>query len=280
MESKAIAKSESKELIMAQNLNEKVFNVLKQDSLQLFEKAFVVSTAIGELKKMLVPEFMKPIMQLQGNRLGFKTDKDAAGGYSEEIVKNCIIEATLSGVQVAGNQFNIIQGNTYITKEGYSYLLKNVQGLHYEITFELPRINAAKDGAAVMSNIKWSIDGKDFDRKIEFPIKANQYMGADGVIGKARRKASAWLYNTISGTETGDGDVTDIDHVVIETPKANSKSTAPADSKESERLLMMIEKADSLSALETLKPHIKEAETEAFNKRKIEIGKKLSTSML
>ncbi|MFK5282891.1 hypothetical protein ACI3PL_25325, partial [Lacticaseibacillus paracasei] len=80
-------------------------------------------------------------MALQGNRLGFKTDKDKSGGYPESVVKNCLIEAVLLGIQPTGNQFNIIAGNMYPTKEGCGYLLNNFKGLSYNLVCSLPRIN-------------------------------------------------------------------------------------------------------------------------------------------
>lgn len=255
---------------MAVVLNEKVNNVLAQNSKQLFEKAFVVSSAIVDLKQALSPAIMKPIMALQGNKLGFKTDKDQAGGYPEEVVKNCIIEATLSGLQVVGNQFNIIGGNMYGTKEGFGFLLKNVPGLHYEIIFELPRINQAKDGAAVVANLTWAIEGKPFKRKLDLAIKMNSYMGADAVIGKATRKARKWLYDTLTGTDIGEGDIQDVPHTIVEEKKTAEETK---EAKVDERVLAMIESANSLQALEELKPHLKPEHAEAVAKRKIAIGK-------
>ena len=72
-------------------LQDSVSSVVLAEQLQGFEKAYLVASAAGELKKLLNDEYMKPIMALQGNRLGFKTDKDKTGGYSLEIVKNCLI---------------------------------------------------------------------------------------------------------------------------------------------------------------------------------------------
>ena len=192
---------------VAQLLNQNVMNVLTSTTIIGFEKAFLVSESIGKLKDMLTSEYMLPIMKLQGNRLGFKTDKDDKGGYPVEVVKNCLIEAVLMGVQPTGNQFNIIAGNCYITKEGFGYLLKEMTGLTYEISFELPRINADKTGAAVNANIVWTYKGVKNERKIDLAVKMNSFMGADAVIGKATRKARAWLFTTISGVELGDGDI-------------------------------------------------------------------------
>jgi hypothetical protein len=192
---------------VAKLLNQSVSQVLSSEQLQGFEKAYLIARAAEELKATLTPEYMKPIMALQGNRLGFKTDQDTKGGYPQKTVKNCLIEAVLTGVQPFGNQFNIISGNCYITKEGFGYLLSHYKGLSYEIIPQLPRINAQKDGAAIVMKVKWSLDGKSFERDLDIPVKMNNYMGTDAVIGKATRKARAWLYSTITGSEIGDGDV-------------------------------------------------------------------------
>lgn len=193
-----------------EKLDKQVLSVIGNNTIQGFEKAYLVAHATGELKSLLTKEYMQPIMNLQGNRLGFKTDKDKNGGYSIEIVKDCLIEAVLMGVQPVGNQFNIIAGNTYITKEGFGYLLSRTEGLWYEIIPELPRVN--NTSAAIVMNVSWSINnGEKKTRKIEIPIKVNSMMGTDAIIGKATRKARAWLYNTITGCEVSDGDISDLD---------------------------------------------------------------------
>jgi hypothetical protein len=192
---------------VATRLNQSVFTVIGQDKIMGFEKAYLVSNAIAELKQLLTPEYMKPIMNLQGNKLGFKTDKDTSGGYPEAVVKNCLIEAVLFGLQPTGNQFNIIAGNMYATKEGCGYLLSKIPGLSYDIIPELPRI---KEGSgAVVMNIEWTYGGKSNSKKIDIPIRVNNFMGTDAVIGKATRKARKWLYDTITGTEIPEGDITD-----------------------------------------------------------------------
>lgn len=207
-----------------QKLNDTVISVIKADGMQGFEKAFLIAEAAGKLKAALTPEYMKPIMELQGNRLGFKTDMDSEGGYKEPVVRNCLIEAVLTGVQPFGNQFNIIAGNCYITKEGFGYLLSKFPGLTYEIIPALPRISMSneKQSAAVVMKITWTLNGETKTREIDFAIRMNKFMGTDAVIGKATRKARAWLFWTISGIEVGDGDVTDVDAKVMD-----SKLTPP-----------------------------------------------------
>jgi len=244
---------------VAKVLNQKVSNVLTQGStLEQFEKAFMISTAIVELQQMLSPEIMKPIMALQNNKLGFKTDK--AEGYPEDVVKRAVIEATLSGLQTVGNQFNIISGSMYATKEGLGYLLKNIAGLHYEIIPSLPRINADKTGAAIVMRIKWSLNGSSFERDLEIPVKMNSFMGTDAVIGKATRKARKWLYDTITGSEIGEGDVTDTDFIQMPT----TQQALPVVNKVEERILTLINNAQTVEELESYKMHVKPEHQEAF----------------
>lgn len=230
---------------LAQKLDENVLSVIGSETIQGFEKAFMVSSAIGKLKTLITADYMRPIMDLQGNRLGFKTDKDKEGGYPIEVVKNCLIEAVLLGVQPTGNQFNIIATNTYITKEGYQHLLKRIPGLIYDITFELPRMNADKSSAAIVAKIHWEYNGETKDKSMDLPIKVNAYMGTDAVIGKATRKARKWLHEKITGVETSDGDITDHDAKVVES------NVIEIISKEDLQLLLDM-KRDSLDAKEIM----------------------------
>lgn len=197
-------------MLVSENLNTAVANVMGAENANAFQKAYLIADAIGKLQTILTPEYMKPFMVLQGNKLGFKTDKDNASGYPEAVVKNCLIEAVLFGLQPAGNQFNIIAGQMYATKEGIGYLLSKMKGLSYKIIPELPRI---KDGSgAVVMNIEYTINNKTVIEKLDIAIKVNQYMGADAVIGKATRKARKWIYDTITGSEIPEGDVMDIEY--------------------------------------------------------------------
>ena len=197
-------------------LNESIALGSEANKMQGFEKAFKLATASEQLKQLLTPDYMKPILALQGNKLGFKTDKDSEKGYPVEIVKNCIIEAVLTGVQVVGNQFNIIAGNCYITKEGFGYILNNYPGLSYEIIPKLPRMSTDGKSAAITMQITWNLNnGVNKIREIEFPVKVNNYMGLDAIIGKATRKARAWLYNSLSGLEIADGDIQDLKAEVV-----------------------------------------------------------------
>lgn len=174
-----------------------------------FKKMAMIAGSIGELRSLLTPKVMAPVMALQGSAIGFLTDKDSAGGYSVDAVKDCLIESTLRGVYPVGNEFNIIAGRCYVTKEGYGGLLRReVQNLEYMITPGIPR-NVGETGAIVKMKIEWTLSGVKKEKELELCIKVNRGMGSDAIIGKATRKSRAWLYTTITGKELGEGEVGD-----------------------------------------------------------------------
>jgi hypothetical protein len=195
-----------------------VASVTSNKELDGFKRAYVVAMAVQELRGLLTAEYMAPIMKLQGTRLGFRTDLDvlkggAKGpGYPMEVVRDCLIEAVLMGVQPVGNQFNIIKGGCYITKEGFGVMLKNVPGLTWKIIPSLPRIKDAS--AAILMKAEYTHNGVKGFGEVDIPIRVTESMGTDAVVGKATRKARAWLYATVTGSEAPEGDVMDADSVV------------------------------------------------------------------
>ena len=205
---------------IAQKLDSNVLSVIGSDKIQGFQKAYLVAEAISQLTELLTPEYMKPIMALQGNRLGFKSDKDLVKspqggytkgpGYPEPVVKNCLIEAVLMGLQPVNNQFNIIGGNMYPTKEGCGYLLNNLKGLSYNLVCSIQKISADKTSAVVDVKINWSINGEKNEQTIPIPIKMDAYTSVDALIGKATRKGRAWLLSRVSGIEITDGEIEDV----------------------------------------------------------------------
>lgn len=195
---------------LSTDLNSAVITVLNSETIKGFERAYTMAAAIKKLSLALTPEYMEPIMALQGNRLGFKTDKDKDGGYKEDIVKKCLIEAVLFGLQPTGNEFNIIAGNMYATKEGLGSLLKKFNGLSYELLPGAVNMNAGKDTAEATMTVKWMLNNAPQQRELKFAIKSNAYATPDAIIGKATRKARKWLHDTINGFEIPEGDAGDV----------------------------------------------------------------------
>lgn len=212
------------ELTTSSKLNGIIADVLG-DAAAGFERVHKLAVAVDELRALLTPEYMAPIMKLQGSRLGFRTDRDKnqdgskGPGYSMEIVKDCLIEAVLMGLQPFGNMFNIIASGMYITKEGYGYLLKHMPELNWwKVTQDLPKVNPDWTSASVTVKIEYSQNGV-VAVPVSFPVavKVNKGMGVDAILGKAMRKARKWLHEAVTGNETPDGDVLDIDYETMRT---------------------------------------------------------------
>lgn len=221
---------------LAKKLNESVSKVVEANTLQKFERALVMADVINELRDALTDNNMKSLMGLQGSKLGFVTDKDREGGYKMPVVRDCLIEATLRGLEPCGNQFNIIAGNMYVTKEGFKYLLDKVPGLTWKISNELPRMN--ETSAAVVMKVKWKMNGGEWqEEKLDVAVKVNKFMGTDAVIGKAERKSRAWLYNNFTVDEIVDGDAEDVTIELTEVKKdAVEKKATKAESELEEAL--------------------------------------------
>ena len=253
--------SENKTTAVALKLNEAVGSVLNQTNLLGFERAYATAQSIEVLKTLLTPEYMAPIMQLQGNRLGFKTDKDKSGGYPMDAVKNCLIEAVLMGLQPFGNEFNIIAGNTYATKEGVGRLLATWKGLKYSLICGVPKPASDGKSAVVDVNIKWTINQESKEETIPISVKMDAYTSVDAMVGKATRKGRAWLLSAISGIEIVEADVTDIEHIDV-TPKKNVAEVSK--SKEFDRVKAHIEHpaTATIAILEKCKPAILETDHE------------------
>jgi len=154
-------------------------------------------------------------MALQGTKLGFKTDRDLnkdgskGAGYPISVVKDCLIEAVFLGLQPTGNEFNILGGNVYPTKEGCRKLLINM-GVKFDVTPEITKMTQDKTSAVVTSTIEWFENGKQNKQTVSFPLKMNAYTSVDALIGKGKRKSYAWLLEKLTGNEFVDGEVDDV----------------------------------------------------------------------
>jgi hypothetical protein len=182
------------------------------------------AAGIKALRKLLNDEFMKEfIMPLQGSRLGFRTDKDREKGYSLDVVRDCLIECLLQGGHATGNEFNIIAGNTYFTKEFFKRAVGEIEGLtDLEILAGVPQ--NGQGGALVPYVASWLMHGKPqsiecLKRKLDdgteidsrIAVRVNSQMGVDAILGKAERKMLARVYNRATGSEVWEGDADESD---------------------------------------------------------------------
>ncbi len=203
--------------------------LMSSDGASHFLRSVRMAAGIKALRQILTDDFMKEfVMPLQGCKLGFKTDKDkvqtdkdGGKGYQVAVVRDCAIENLLRGGRLTGNEFNIIAGNCYSTKEFFERVVAELPGLTDLRT--RPGVPQTASGGALvpyiavwkMNGVEQSIeclqtklaDGAILDERI--PVKVNEGMGADAILGKAKRKMLARVYNQITGSNAWDGDAED-----------------------------------------------------------------------
>lgn len=185
--------------------------------------ALEVAGAIEDLRALFDrPDIQARIVALQDSAIGFRTDKDPkvwnkkannnAGAfntpYPYAVVKDCAIEATLRGLQLVGNQFNIISGRCYVSREGFEYLIKRQK----QVTNFLPVVNVplARDrGVLVECEATWENAGTKQHLKVTIPVKSDEYGTADQYIGKATRKFLKRCYEIMTGNVLPEGDAED-----------------------------------------------------------------------
>ncbi len=117
------------------------------DIVNNFGAAFNAAQVIGLLREALTDEVMNAVfMPLMNTKVGFRTDRDGKPDkngrpkplYDIPTVRDAIIDAAIIGLLPTGNQFNIISGTMYPTKEGYTVLLKKI-GAKYIIDVQQDR---------------------------------------------------------------------------------------------------------------------------------------------
>ncbi len=208
-------------------------NLSNMTAEQAFESAFRMAAGVQQLRETITPVMMKSIMSLQGTAIGFRTDKDRDGGYPVEVVKDCLIEATLRGFRLVGNEINIIAGRMYGTKEGFARLVREFEGItDLRLVPGVPRMQSG--GALVNYKGTWRLDGIPQSLDREFAIRVNSGMGADAIIGKATRKMLAAIYGQLTGSEHAlpEGEVGDEILPTERTTVSQLNDTLPTPTKE------------------------------------------------
>ncbi len=175
-----------------------------------WSRTLALGSAVAMLSDALDEKVMRSIMKLQNKRLGFKTDNPR--GYDAATVRDALIEAVAMGLSPVGNQFNIIGGNMYVTKEGVTMLLRKLPGLSALKLSQKPAVvrksatpGVRKDGstyereeALVTVEVAATFKGREIRESYDFVIRVNAGMGQDAIAGKAERKARARLYNYLT----------------------------------------------------------------------------------
>jgi len=218
-----------------------------------FTAAVAMAEAIGQLKAMLTPEIMQPIMALQGTTLGFKTDKDKEGGYPVDVVRDVMITATLRGFKMVLNHTNIIGGNFYAAKDGLEdWILRSSKRgelTDFRDAYSVPKYISDQE-AHVNVSASWIFKGKpDSIKDVPLAVRVNKGQGADAILGKAKRKLLARVISRVTGTVVAEGDAGDAIDIVATpvtgpgAPGGTEASKAPvgATDEQKERLHHLLE---------------------------------------
>lgn len=207
-----------------------------------FEAELQLAHAMGQMRAMLTPDVMEPVMALMNTDLGFRTDKDPKQidpktdkpfiPYSVEVVREVFIEAKLRGFHTAGNEFNIIAGRFYGAKNGFRRKVTRFPGLSlFKDVYDVPRTVGDK-GAIVKARASWTLGNVEGSIEIEIPVKVNSFMGADAILGKAERKLLKRVHDRITGQNTPEGEAgEEVDVTPAKGPEQERKErlAAPVD---------------------------------------------------
>ena len=134
----AILKKESEAAFLA------VLTVGKQAAQQLAEarlamdpvaESMAMAFGIASLQDAIRanPQAIAVLQRMAGHKWGFKTDRDAWDGtgstYKPDVLVPCFCEALMNQLRPIGNEFNVITGSMYVTKEGWAGLLSRLPGV-------------------------------------------------------------------------------------------------------------------------------------------------------
>lgn len=178
--------------------------------------ALQVAESMESLRRLFdEPAIQARITALQDTAIGFRTDRDPKQkrrgtqeyntAYSYNVVKDCAIEAGLRGLQLVGNQWNIISGRTYCTKEGFEFLIKGLKHVtDFKVNLGVP---ANKPGGVIIEcDGSWNNAGQPQTLKSSIPVKSDDYSSADQLLGKATRKFLKRCYEMMTGNVMPEGE--------------------------------------------------------------------------
>lgn len=188
------------------------------------EQTIRLAQGMKELRALLTEQLVVDLFfPLKGSPLGFRTDEGSNGRpkeYHWSVVRDCLIEAFVKGAKPVWNEFNIISERTYFTKEYFERKVAEFDGLtDLRLDAGVPRTSG--DGALVPYSAEWWLGGQRHEMVCDYreakedepssdtriPVRVNKGMGMDAILGKAKRKFLARVYERLSGISIPEGDV-------------------------------------------------------------------------
>jgi hypothetical protein len=239
--------------------------------------AFDAAIIVNKLEAVLTDEVMdKVFMPLMNKKIGFRTDRDpsrpdrrtgvAPKPYGRDVVRTCIIDGAANGLLPMGNQWNIISGTMYPTKEGFTALLakmKSTMGLIYSFEFDPETTAKSSDPSyvAIPCRISYRTNREDLKGWFKYiaMVKSNgETSTTDQLRGKAERKCKRAFYEFLTGLDLGDADATEV--VDVTYTEVSSKTTDTQNSAK-----MAAEKVKELLAKRRYEKESPATEEEAMN---------------
>lgn len=206
-----------------------------------FGEAIKLSKMLQCLQEHMDSEIMDDLMVLCGSPLGFATDRDnLETKYPVSVVQAAIINAFLHEANIVGNEFNILAGKYYLTKEFFERKCRELVN-DLRVTVYAPTLIG--NSAYVPMKASWIYNGrrdhmdciKSEEGDSRIIVKMNKGLGADAVIGKAQRRLLMRIYERVTGSswlsQEDEDEVFDVDEssvVVNSTVTAHDLSASGA----------------------------------------------------
>lgn len=174
---------------------------------------FIRARAVRELEKAITDELLTDIVALQNHPMGFKTDRQPgkSSPYSKAELRPVVVQALSMGASFDGNEFNVLAGNLYLTKEYYSRQCKDVGVRELKVHLGSPArqkfdeksflflvaASATWRFADRLMSLEWDvIEGESDNRLI---VKGYSTSSIDEIHGKCRRRVLKAIFEEVSG---------------------------------------------------------------------------------
>lgn len=171
---------------------DKAVTELFQSGLTGMSMTFAKITVVEKIEKVLDTDFMAKVMNLKGKEYGFKTDERSGENYPESKVKPAIVQAMMFGAEITGNEFNILGGNCYLTKNFCkNWLRKNK--IWYKIPCQLSQ--KAENGTFFIRVFAEWLDFENCKHKetLDIPVAKHASTSEATMKGCAERDAMAYI---------------------------------------------------------------------------------------
>jgi hypothetical protein len=205
---------------------EKIDNSIKSlmsSGLSGFALSIARANVASVIRESLSDDMMKGVFEMENKKYGFLTDKTGSEKYTKDVIKDCFIEASMKGVEPTGNQFNIISGKCYITKEGCREILKKNK-IQYELFPGFSK-KIENGGTVLPVRVEWvNTSGKKEFRELTLSVQGHEKVAEVARKGMAERDAMAWLIDHLTNSPVSVGEV---EPKVVEGGYAEEVKTEP-----------------------------------------------------